>query len=798
MSKKVFVIIIGITCILMSACKAKSVYVDDSIEFQYFYADIVDVLVEESVDVTFSANISSSKQLEEIPIQDEGGKILGYMYNNSVNEEDNSNSFIGKVTLKSNIEKHEKIVAVIGDVKSEPIDIFFYKELTEVDYEQLNSLNNDLFEIQKDYFDTEGYVQDEYIDELLVAVEQYVEDEKESGYITYSNKNVNNIYIEFSNGIGYLFIPKQKEMLSSGEPKRITSLEPVKDSFAVSSSLGMTWIDKKVNNLSYQGDYDVESNINMIKENIGEYFELNYNQYVNKDVTVDSIKHLTGSKIIIWEGHGANSEEHGSVLVTRESASKVNNLTKYSADLKEKRLLTTGGWQTLGTDFIFCDYVVTPKFFDYYYSEKSLEGCLVFLGACGSGSDSRLADSLINKGAVGVFCSNGTIFFEYEMLMRTTIFYNLLNQTKEGSYMTTKEALVSAWKEIGAYDPKNKETFITYYGDENYRLIDNEEEEQTVQDDTMQETFVEESEIDLYGEWEIDTDYTDDHNAKTTFDMFGTGYYYDRPILSLNEDKTFSYGVGIGYYGTGTYEIVNDIVKVHIDNYTEYEPDIGYDFTMEILDDNDRILLVQKGFFDGFDLYWKKTLKDESSNNTLDKYGYNKILDKYSSISRNSDYNEMEQIGINPILVNKLPDYADELYYTLYDVNKNDGIPELIIACGEEKVILDVWSSEKRLFSDDYILGEKNSCTIGGDGRLYWYEVHGAEEAYMHIYVLGDGGNLLEQELYRAFIDENNAVRYWELDEFTYFDLSEEEYADKTSSNYNNGTSFEWNHILIN
>ena len=299
----------------------------------------------------------------------------------------------------------------------------------------------------------------------------------------------------------------------------------------------------------------------------------------------------------------------------------------------------------------------------------------------------------------------------------------------------------------------------------------------------------------MFGEWEVDTNYTNDHNTKTTFDMFGTGYSYGS-LLSLNEDKSFSYGVGIGYYGTGTYEIDNNTIKVQIDDYMEFEPDIGYDFTINIIEDNGSVLLELKGFEEDFNLYWKRT-SNAGSSNVSDKYDYSKIIEKYSSLSPNSNYNELTQKGINPILSNQLP-YINELYYTLYDVSMNDEIPELIIACGDEKTIIDIWSSEKRLFTDDYLLGEKNYCTIGDDGRIYYYEQHGAEEAYMHIYVLGGGGDLLEQELYKAFINENNVMQYCDIDEFAYADLTEKEYLNKTSSNYNNGASFEWSSIPIN
>lgn len=463
--------------------------------FEYFYADNVDIVIQEDTEITFTASIFTEEKVDKISVQTESGQLLGYLYDDGTGKDENAgdNIFVGNISMRSDEEKHENIFAVANNVRSQNIEIFFYEELTEDDYKQLTTVNAEINEMQQKYIDNEGFVREENKALLLSEVSHYLEEKKQLGIVVDYEKGNNCVYTEFSNGVGYMFIPNQKDTLSAGAAKRITTVEPVRDSFGITTSLGFTWLDKKYGKLEYQGGYDVPSNAQMVVEsnnsyyyNIGvdmdlsstEYMKAEDDHYVNEEVSIDNIKELAGSGIIIWEGHGGYSEKIGSALITSESASMWQNLQKYSADLKEKRLITTGGWYTLGSDFLFCNYAVTSKFFDHYFEDNSFDECLVYLGACNSGTDDRLANSFLNKGAKGVYCSNGTIFMEYEMLMRTTIFYNLLKQTESGDFFTVKQALEAAWDTIGLYDPKNQETFITYYGDEEYRLIVNEVEEQ--------------------------------------------------------------------------------------------------------------------------------------------------------------------------------------------------------------------------------------------------------------------------------------------------------------------------------
>ena len=239
--KKIIIVSI-LLCLILAGCGQKE---DISGKFEYFYADKSEIMVENNVEVVFTASILTEDKVDEIIVQTESGEVLGYLYNDGTGKDQiaNDNIFTESIEMTSDEEKHENIVAVAKNLKSQSIDFFFYNELTEEDFEQLNTINIEISEIQQKYMDNEGYIPEENIGELFDEVLEYVEKKKEIGIVTECLKENDCIYLELSNGIGYMFIPNQKDILSSGNAKKIITIEPVRDSFGVSTSLGLTWIE---------------------------------------------------------------------------------------------------------------------------------------------------------------------------------------------------------------------------------------------------------------------------------------------------------------------------------------------------------------------------------------------------------------------------------------------------------------------------------------------------------------------------------------------------------------------------
>lgn len=74
--KKIIIVSI-LLCFILVGCGKNE---DISGEFEYFYADKNEIMVENNVEVVFTASILTEDKLDEISVQTESGAILGYLY----------------------------------------------------------------------------------------------------------------------------------------------------------------------------------------------------------------------------------------------------------------------------------------------------------------------------------------------------------------------------------------------------------------------------------------------------------------------------------------------------------------------------------------------------------------------------------------------------------------------------------------------------------------------------------------------------------------------------------------------
>ncbi len=526
-----FIVCLIFSGCLLNSCAKEKTSPEDSLTFASFESSKRDILIGKETWVTFTAAIESKHKIEQIAVEKENGEVIGYLNDNgkSGDEKAGDNLYSGRIKMISGEVSWEDLRAAVNNARSEAVRITFYRELTEADFEELNALNAQMAEIQLGYLDAEGYVKASELEALLSSVTSFAKDQYDKGLVKEYRPGPGSVYMELLNGIGYMFIPRQKDVLSSGPNKKIITAEPVKNDFAVTTSKGFSWLTKKFNRLEYQGGYGAQDNAEMLADINGDY---DYQVKLENDyVTIANLKTtLFNSDVIIWEGHGGYDEKIGSALITSESATRAANLGKYSSDLASKRMVTTNSWLSMGTDFLFCDYAVTGEFFKEYLPNQSLEGCVVFLGACYSANDDRLANGFINKGAKVVYGSKGSINMEYEMLMRTTLFYNLTKQKESGDYYTAEEALTSAWDTISPYDASNEGTYVTYYGEGSFRMLgENDAEAEKEDSGSFAEYFQDEDVIrcgiyenNITKKWNEGSSYMDP-NSKTI--KWQEGYY---------------------------------------------------------------------------------------------------------------------------------------------------------------------------------------------------------------------------------------------------------------------------------
>lgn len=506
-------------------------------------------------------------------------------------------------------------------------------EITEEDFNTFTEFNDNLVDIEESkYLNDDGYVDEDNVTLLLDEVEKTVEQGVSDGLIDHYTRDDDNIFIVYESGITNLFIPYQEDTLSGGGSvgksfaiiashmsrpdtrKKIITVEPVKDSWMVSSSYSIAQIDaiNDENIKTKENLYPKASANFIVNTEPGKYkYE---DSLINDEVTVDSVKNLGEYDVIIWEGHGAYNEELHSALVTGEDASIWDYWKMGSSyvvnDMLEHRVTTT----TLKDGPLH--FVITSKFIDEYVG--SMQGALVFLGTCSSFKDDELANSFINKGAYAVFGYTDIVKPYYEMYSRAVLFNELTTKGEDDQYKTIDEAYQNTYNKVGKCKNGCIITGLTATDDlkERYTiagLLPKSKEQDIQNQDAQEETNSSDEESiveddnsltieNLSGDWTLDSEYTMNVNNKSIMDFYGTSFNGSNPKMTFSSDGSFQYYIA-WCYGNGTFELQNDEI---ITNISDGDPLQG-EQTLIITTDNGitRIGLDQYG--DGSYIFWKKS-----------------------------------------------------------------------------------------------------------------------------------------------------------------------------------------------
>ncbi len=322
-------------------------------------------------------------------------------------------------------------------------------EIDEDAYNAYLDYDNQLLDIEQNYLNGSGYVDDSDVSSLLDKAEEKIKQGVKENVISEYIRDDSNIYIKFSSGISYLFIPYQEDALSVGDECKILTLEPTGYDISVRYSSVLAKIDTLYNDIPFEESLWPESNASMIEK----AYSLNSNTSIKtqslKDlsVTVEQFKNLSDYSIVIFEGHGAYNEKIHSALVTGESYVGFKDLSKYCDDLANDTIVLTSFPKIGNTKVAYSpvrSYCITSKFIDKYMNE--MNHSLVFLGSCSSLKDEVLANSLIGKGADVVMGYTDITSMQYEMISRSLFFYNMVHG---GENINVAEAYQKTIKTIG-------------------------------------------------------------------------------------------------------------------------------------------------------------------------------------------------------------------------------------------------------------------------------------------------------------------------------------------------------------
>ena len=315
------------------------------------------------------------------------------------------------------------------------------------DLEALSQTREQIETLETTYA-SEGLVPREQVASVLSAVSEYAEDLKEEEILEDYSVSSSNIWMRYASGIQMIYTPDtgDTDAVGTDDSCRIITCQPYADSYPTSLDEEMTFPDAAASLLTRLSDQWT--------------FQDNYDM---EEVSLDLLKDLSGSQILLWHGHGGWTGETHSFLATGETFSEDRYLedSSYYEDFQSGRTVLCSDGRV----------AVTGDFIEEYAGP--LDGSLIYLGACQSGFDDSLAEAFLNKGAAAVVANSDTILTAYNTrMMYSTIEGLTLTDAASGEPYSLEQAMAYAASLWGSTD---KEQFggagakPVYFG-ENIRL----------------------------------------------------------------------------------------------------------------------------------------------------------------------------------------------------------------------------------------------------------------------------------------------------------------------------------------
>ena len=325
-------------------------------------------------------------------------------------------------------------------------------EADQQDIEDVNTVKNWVSDFEES-FAHDGFIKPEEIGEAVELVADYAGRLKDTGVIEDYEYTESSVWIELESGIQMVYTPFTGVTDSIGleDSCSIVTCQPYVDEYPDSVRDEMGFPDAAAAKL----------------DQASEQWTVKY-AYDNELVTLDFLKSLSGTQIILWHGHGGWTAENDSYLITGEEFSEDSFLSdsQYYDDFQEGRLL-------LSTDGRVC---ITSEFVEDCMGD--LTGSLIYLGTCQSGYTTELADAFIDKGAASVVVNSDTIRTAYNTRCMYSTMEGLLmrDELNPDFYCTLGQALGYAAEQWGADDSiyYGGKGAYPYYVGENFSILDSE------------------------------------------------------------------------------------------------------------------------------------------------------------------------------------------------------------------------------------------------------------------------------------------------------------------------------------
>lgn len=296
-------------------------------------------------------------------------------------------------------------------------------------YDNYEDVSEKISNFASSYEDSDGYLEPESVDTVLENVSHFAEELLDTGDITdyHYEKGDSCVYMEIDGWLGVLYDPLVKDVLSGADDIQVVTLEP----YASES--------KTVGSYLLSGAQGPDDGARLIEENVTSFsFTSNLD---DDEITIDTVRNLPSHSVIVWTGHGSYSSKLGPILCL----GKVHDQTeimRYQKEIGEDAvyLSTSGGVR------------ISSKFFDNFMKKESLEGSLVYFNTCFSYTDDRLANSILDLGAIAYLGNSKETNSIYAFDMVYGFLEGLTPVSTGSYYRPIQEALSYAKLKHGATD----------------------------------------------------------------------------------------------------------------------------------------------------------------------------------------------------------------------------------------------------------------------------------------------------------------------------------------------------------
>lgn len=290
-------------------------------------------------------------------------------------------------------------------------------------------LSSKISHIVGPYEDLDGYIDVGDTEAALIDVSRFAEELFKRGEITdYHYKTGDScVYMEIDGWLGLVYEPQVRDVLSGNGTIEVVTLEPFSSEFKTFFAYFAS------------GAEGPDEGAGLIEENVGGFsFTSNLN---DGEITIDTIRNLPNNSVIVWTGHGSYSDEYGPMICLND-VDVFSDLSHYQKEIASKAILvtTSGGIR------------VTSEFFNSFVERETLNGCLVYINTCYSFIDNRLANSILNLGAVAYIGNSAVTNSIYAFDMVYGFLEGLTPVSTGFYYRSVQDALAYAKLKHGATD----------------------------------------------------------------------------------------------------------------------------------------------------------------------------------------------------------------------------------------------------------------------------------------------------------------------------------------------------------